>query len=215
MHCPQCGQQPNSDELRFCSRCGFPLSGVIKLVEAGGELPVLKESDSASVRSPRRKGIEQGAILIFSAVLLIPLVNLIASPYHEALIFFFLIGGILRALFALVFQEGLIRLSKPNGERLDLRTASGGGTLLPESAKKTESYGLPQTGTSDAVLPPASVTENTTSLLKEKNTKKGSRIRVFKSSFRNALRHFLLLPSRKEGGRIISLFPSKFPPAMT
>lgn len=172
MHCPKCGQQTNSDELRFCSRCGFPLSGVIKLVETGGELPVLKEADSVSVRSPRRKGVEQGAILIFASILLMPLVNLIASPYHEALIFFFLIGGILRALYALVFQEGSLRLSKPGGGRLELNTKPDGISVLPEPAKETLNNSLPQPNISDLFPPPTSVTENTTKLLKKEKIEK-------------------------------------------
>ncbi len=59
MYCPQCGQQI-SDELHFCPRCGFALDGVAKIIAAGGTLPELDENVSS--RSPRRRGIEQGAI---------------------------------------------------------------------------------------------------------------------------------------------------------
>ncbi len=37
MYCPQCSQPQLSEEMRFCSRCGFSLSGVKELVAAGGE----------------------------------------------------------------------------------------------------------------------------------------------------------------------------------
>jgi len=32
MHCPKCGQQQVSDEMRFCSRCGFALGIVTELI---------------------------------------------------------------------------------------------------------------------------------------------------------------------------------------
>lgn len=118
MYCPQCGQQI-SDELHFCSRCGFALNGVAKLIAAGGTLPELSENISS--RSPRRRGIEQGAILMLIGLALLPLINVgVSPPYNEALLFLFLLGGILRAAYALVFQEGaLLRKPKQNNSRLN------------------------------------------------------------------------------------------------
>ncbi len=118
MYCPQCSQQQISDELRFCSRCGFPLDGVAKLVAAGGTLPALQEEAGKSVRSPRRRGVQQGIILMFVSVLLLPLVDVIGRPYHEALILMFLLGGILRALYALAFQEGALSKSRQQKENV-------------------------------------------------------------------------------------------------
>jgi hypothetical protein len=113
MYCPQCGQHQISDELRFCSRCGFPLSGVAKLIAAAGTLPALEEGTRKSIRSPRRRGFEQGIILILIGIALLPLINVAVSPpYNEALLFLFLLGGILRALYALIFQEGKPRESE-------------------------------------------------------------------------------------------------------
>jgi hypothetical protein len=109
MYCPQCSQQQISDELRFCSRCGFPLEGVAKLIAAGGALPALEEEAGKSAHSPRRKGVQQGVILILVGIVLLPLINIaISPPYNEALLFVFLLGGILRALYALAFQEGAL-----------------------------------------------------------------------------------------------------------
>jgi ribosomal protein L37E len=36
MYCPKCSQQQVSEEVRFCSRCGFSLSAVRELI-AGSE----------------------------------------------------------------------------------------------------------------------------------------------------------------------------------
>jgi uncharacterized membrane protein YvbJ len=39
MYCPQCSQEQVDGEMRFCSRCGFPLTIVSQLVTNGGALP--------------------------------------------------------------------------------------------------------------------------------------------------------------------------------
>jgi len=70
MYCPRCGRQPISDELRFCSYCGFRL-GVVKaaLVE-GDELPPVSLSEMRSlVRQPRQRDINIGVILMFAGSL--------------------------------------------------------------------------------------------------------------------------------------------------
>ena len=170
MYCPQCSQQQSSDEMRFCSRCGFPLDGVTKLVTSGGNLSALEETGKLT-RSPRRKGIEQGVILIFISILLLPLVGIISQPYHEVLIFLFLLGGILRALYALVFQEGALfnRLEqKENDEPLRI---SENKTVSELSPAEPVTLNFPQkVKTAEFVELPDSVTDNTTKLL-NKNSK--------------------------------------------
>ena len=32
MHCPRCGHQQNSDEIRFCTKCGLEISDVKELL---------------------------------------------------------------------------------------------------------------------------------------------------------------------------------------
>lgn len=39
MFCPNCGQQQNTQNLRFCSKCGLPLADIKGLVQQGGILP--------------------------------------------------------------------------------------------------------------------------------------------------------------------------------
>ena len=43
MHCPSCGQEQASVEIKFCSRCGFPLGLVSEILAHGGFLPQLAE----------------------------------------------------------------------------------------------------------------------------------------------------------------------------
>ena len=43
MYCPRCGQQQVSEEIKFCSRCGFPLGLVSEIIMHGGFLPQLAD----------------------------------------------------------------------------------------------------------------------------------------------------------------------------
>src|SRR5436190_20350114 len=79
MFCPQCGQQQVTGVVRFCSRCGFPLDGVIHLLNSGGILPVYRSPDEPVQISPRRKGVKQGGLLLLSGALVVPILGMFAS----------------------------------------------------------------------------------------------------------------------------------------
>ena len=68
MFCPQCGQQQVTGVIRFCSRCGFPMDGVIQLLGSGGILPAYRSPDEPVPISPRRKGVKQGGLLLLSGL---------------------------------------------------------------------------------------------------------------------------------------------------
>ena len=117
MFCPQCGQQQVTGVIRFCSRCGFPLDGVIQLLNSGGIIPAYRASDEPVQISPRKRGVKQGGLLLLSGILLVPILGMFASfssssfpqmmAILAALICF--IGGPLRMLYAAVFEEGAPR----------------------------------------------------------------------------------------------------------
>ena len=172
MYCPQCSQQQISDELRFCSRCGFPLEGVAKLIAAGGILPALEEEASKSAHSPRRKGVQQGVILILIGIALLPLINItISPPYNEALLFVFLLGGILRALYAVIFQEGALYKSHKQKQSVAPSQvgANASKSALPPSQAATLNFNERRVETAEIVKLPDGRTENTTKLLDEQN----------------------------------------------
>src|SRR5882724_9638133 len=72
MHCPHCGQQQMSDVIRFCSRCGFPLEGVIKLLANGGVMPLYSGEQGPPEASPRKRGVKQGGMLLLLGVVMVP-----------------------------------------------------------------------------------------------------------------------------------------------
>ena len=115
MFCPQCGQQQVTGVIRFCSRCGFPLDGVIQLLASGGMVPAYRSPDEPVPISPRRKGVKQGVVLLLSGLVIVPILAMFANfaggaTFLEilaalaAIICF--VGGPLRMFYAAVFEEG-------------------------------------------------------------------------------------------------------------
>src|SRR5688500_6819641 len=70
MFCPRCGQEQLSPEVRFCSRCGFSLQSVSRLLTTG-DLPAGIE-ESGGALTPRQKGIRFGAKMLFASIVLFP-----------------------------------------------------------------------------------------------------------------------------------------------
>ncbi|HEX8651690.1 MAG TPA: hypothetical protein VF708_12690 [Pyrinomonadaceae bacterium] len=180
MYCPQCGQQQVSGELRFCSRCGFQLNGVTQLLEAGGELPGLNKVEQRRRRSPRYEGVRQGVILMFAAMVLVPLANLIGDG-GEVLPVTLIMLGLMRLLYAVIFQEGEASRKKreaqpsyvppPMPQQMNAggaRGGGGGGALPPAQSVPVGSYAARRVETAEIVQPP-SVTEHTTKLLNNRD----------------------------------------------
>jgi hypothetical protein len=78
MYCPQCSQEQVSEEMRFCSRCGFPLAIVSQLIRGGGALEGF-DAEAKGELSPRQKGVRWGLILMILSLLLVPLAALMTA----------------------------------------------------------------------------------------------------------------------------------------
>lgn len=176
MYCPQCGQQQVSDSLRFCSRCGFPLEGVLQLLGSGGALPLYQPSGPREM-SARRKGVRQGAALFLAGTVMVPVLGVINSFTHgpnlldilaplAAIIFF--LGGLIRMLFAALFEEGA-----PSHHHIVTTSyaplpMSQLGTHAPAAlppAQNNPATGWRSRPITAEIRQPSSVTENTTRLL--------------------------------------------------
>ena len=68
MYCPRCGRQPITDELRFCSYCGFKL-GVVKaaLADCDDAAPAGLNEVRTLLCQPRTRDISIGVILMLRA----------------------------------------------------------------------------------------------------------------------------------------------------
>ncbi len=171
MYCPQCGQQQVSDNLRFCSRCGFLLEGVLQLLANGGVLPFYEPAGPREM-SARRKGVRQGGILFLVGAVLVPILGLINSFTMRpnlldilvplAAILFFL-GGLMRILFAAIFEEGAQRPQYRSYPQAPIKRPQHVSALPPASANPASGW-RPRPNTAE-IREPSSVTENTTRLL--------------------------------------------------
>jgi hypothetical protein len=175
MFCPQCGQQQLSEAVRFCSRCGFQLGAVSGLLASGGVPQAGVVPEGPQVESPRRKGMRQGGVMLLFGIFLMPMFailhELIGSPDKLPLIgVLFFMGGLLRLIYALVFEEGAYRrkgLSAPNAYAPgQFGGTYGAGELPPAQGQPAQTYVPPRVNTSEIGYRP-SVTESTTRLLDE------------------------------------------------
>jgi hypothetical protein len=179
MFCPQCGQQQATGVIRFCSRCGFPLDGVIQLLSTGGMLPVYRNPEEPVPASARRKGVKQGGLLLLSGAVLVPLLGVMASfgesRFLEIMLAFAaiicFIGGPLRMLYAAVFEEGAPSPQRMYGPPPIAQPQFGPPMqhqALPPPPVRTPSGWRSRPNTAELVTPP-SVTENTTRLLEKED----------------------------------------------
>ena len=178
MFCPQCGQQQVSETVRYCSRCGFLLEAVNLVVSSGGQLPMRYLQSANRALSPRSKGVRQGALLMLSTLLVVPIVSIVTvnlNIFPELVIplvaVFCFIGGLLRMLYALMMEDAnsptdtpqLAGYAPPVAPQLDLRRPVAQASLNAPSWR-------PQVNTGE-IQTPASVTENTTRLLGKEEPK--------------------------------------------
>lgn len=176
MHCPICGQQQISEETRFCSRCGFLLSGVAEVVANNGLVPAQQSGFMGNADSPKRRGIKQGVFLFLMTFLIVPILIAISiaanlEPFLPLIaVFLFGVGGLLRVVYSLMFESGAPRMNttKPMPSSLPAaeHRALPGSRSIPASA-----YAAPTAGswrdTNDLQREPGSVTDNTTKLLEK------------------------------------------------
>src|SRR6185295_1681083 len=112
MYCPQCGQQQVSDMTRFCSRCGFTLEGTTQILASGGLAPLRYVQPGPKQMSPRSKGVRQGAVMMLSTILLVPVIAIISTfilGHPEVFVSLtamgLFLGGLFRILYALIMED--------------------------------------------------------------------------------------------------------------
>lgn len=179
MHCPRCGQQQVSEEIKFCSRCGLPLGLVSEVVAQGGYLPQLAELGNQKKSIFNKKtGVALGFIwcifFIFLAIIFGGVLNV--NRLGEAFSALGIFGAIMIILASLVF---LPRSKTPSSvpewasarapEGLYGNTA-GNAALPPQQSVPASAYAPPPgwraPDTSEFAVP-GSVTDSTTKLLKK------------------------------------------------
>jgi hypothetical protein len=168
-----------SEETRFCSKCGFLLSGVAEIVANEGIVGKQKTGLAGSPSSRRRRGALQGIFIFLLSFLVVPLIAILtlavgAEPYAVVISAILLgVGGLLRIAYALMFESPI-----PDSKSIDLEFAVAnhlGGernqASLPAAESRPASAYTSPTGvwrdTNDLQATPASVTDSTTKLLEK------------------------------------------------
>ncbi len=172
MYCPKCGQQQPSGNVHFCSRCGFRLDSVSELLACASLVtPEATTQSRSQSLSPRKKGVRQGAKLLFTSVVLLPIFFALAifingpAPLMVPLTIF--LAGLTRMLYSRLFgEDGTPGYKQPLTPRQSAPPRSFG---LPPSLPPSQSVRVADSITKRAdtaeMMPRGSVTENTTKLI--------------------------------------------------
>jgi len=167
MHCPRCGQQQNSDEIRFCTKCGLEIGDVKELLA-----PELRQT-KANRKSEIGKANRQGMMMIFSgfAVVLILAVlrDFVAVPksLFALSVLIFIIGGAIRMSMPTLFGGNNLKqkndqLPEKDLETNELPSTRFSGKSLPEAEYHPPlNFGAKTFDTNELISPP-SITEDTT-----------------------------------------------------
>lgn len=180
MYCPQCGQQQASNDMRFCSRCGFLLTGVSEVLAQGGVLGERANDPREQGVSARRLGVKQGVLMMLVGVVLVPVLAILNDhsglglldllvPLSAVICF---AGGMMRILYALIFEQGAPSLQKEQPTfvsplpHAQLNSRPRGAALPPAQSIPVPNFTQRRPNTAELVQPP-SVTDHTTRLLDE------------------------------------------------
>ncbi len=179
MYCPRCSQQQLSEDVSFCTRCGFQLGPVKELLASGGTGQQMVSQTVAQVVPPtgrwsRRRRVRLGAKLMFFSAVLFPMFLALAvavdepGPLVPPLMLF--LAGLAWALYAWIFVEETIPAA-PNTTTTFPGVTTARGVQSPSSPQSLSPGGFAELpvrhpNTAEIVQPP-SVTERTTNLLKK------------------------------------------------
>lgn len=150
MYCPKCSQTQASEEMRYCSRCGFPLHGVAELVASDGTA-VVKSPDNSGLK--RRKIVVRGwAAATALNLILAPFVVIGVQSVEAVVIYLFFSLVLLLGGFAWLIYTRPPRESREN-RGMELPSRESHSALRADRGYQTNE------------LISASVTEGTTKLL--------------------------------------------------
>jgi hypothetical protein len=182
MYCPKCSQPQVSEEVRFCSRCGFSLSAVRELVAgSGGDTLVERGAEAQPGQLSRgRRGVRKGARMMLASLVLGLIVAVFASIDDVFAVLILLpllcfVVGFGRVLYGVFLADKRARRAKEaitHASGISLTTAQIGGDTRrhelfgPWATAPVGSFTAQQGETSKMVQPP-SVAEGTTRLFQE------------------------------------------------
>ncbi len=165
MYCPKCSQKQISEDVRFCSRCGFQMEGVIRLLANDGILPFENKSETSFVR---RAASTIGAKIIFSSVILFIITFLYAvadnAPAVLIVPFLLFLAGLAQMSYILIFGKKTSELDETENIK-NFNPAKTNRNLPPILSEPVSAYQKIRRDEGE-LIPPPSVTEPTTKLFR-------------------------------------------------
>ena len=181
MHCPRCGQQQISEEIKYCSRCGLPLAIVAEVLAHGGFLPRLSDLQKDKKWLTRNNGLKIALLWFVVFICLVPLAGVTKAPgdITGGLAILGFVGGLLLTVLSFLFLPSLPKTSKNQGDFQNINFASpqtltgnaatAATALPPQTSQPVSDYAAPGAwkAPDTGELAPHSVTDNTTKLLQK------------------------------------------------
>jgi hypothetical protein len=171
MYCPKCSQPQVSEDLHFCSRCGFPLDGLRMLIANEGVIAAAAH-DRQGTGTRIRRGVRQGVLLTTFGFMITAILSVLTKELNlphfiaplVAIVSFFV--GAFWVLQAVLPRE-------PRGERSNetnftpaISGAVSRDALPDRMTMPVGDFRGPPADTAEMVNP-RSVTENTTTLFEQ------------------------------------------------
>lgn len=180
MYCPKCSQEQISEEVRFCSRCGFSIAAVRDLVASGNVLMAPGSGAQTDPRSCGQKAVRRGAWIMLGSLaftLFVALLTAMDDDFAVLLLLPFLgfIFGLLNVFYGAFFADKRALKRAAAKSQAGLMMPGQVGThprspeLPPARMTPVESFTAKRGETAEMIQPRGSVTENTTRLLEEES----------------------------------------------
>ncbi len=182
MHCPRCGQDQVSEEIKFCSRCGFPLGLVSEILAHGGFLPQLADlhKSERSIFTKKNGVVFSVFWFMFFLLILTPFWGIMGVDKMAGICAIMgIFGGLMWLVGSLVLLKSERRdlpmsindMQQPNVHGL-YGARQNQNALPPQRGVPVNTYIPPQPGSwrtpnTGEFVTPRSVVDETTKLLKE------------------------------------------------
>lgn len=152
MYCPKCASEINSNEMKYCSKCGFIIKSVRNILE--------KNAEGESEVSQFQKGLRMGVKLLLLALILLPVFQILSgffppddklvesSPSStwfdflgNAVLFALILAGIARIFYAFVFERAVKTNDSESLNTIHQINAKAKNFLPPQSDIPVSDFG--------------------------------------------------------------------------